>query len=97
MDKPIGDKPFSFADYPHIKKRMDQLFDQFKSQASTAIRNSLEREDALSADKAADLAAYYGQVLNAQRSAAVQQRLGFLTGNTQNKRRTQLTLSLRVD
>ena len=80
MDKPIGDKPFSFADYPHIKKRMDQLFDQFKSQTSTAIRNSLEREDALSADKAADLAAYYGQVLNAQRSAAVQQIANRIVG-----------------
>lgn len=80
MDKPIGDKPFSFADYPHIKKRMDQLFDQFKSQTSTAIRNSLEREDALSADKAADLAAYYGQALNAQRSAAVQQIANRIVG-----------------
>lgn len=80
MDKPIGDKPFSFADYPHIKKRMDQLFDQFKSQTSTAIRNSLEREDALSADKAADLAAYYGQVLNAQRSAAVQKIANRIVG-----------------
>lgn len=80
MDKPIGDKPFSFADYPHIKKRMDQLFDQFKSQTSTAIRNSLEREDALSADKTADLAAYYGQVLNAQRSAAVQQIANRIVG-----------------
>ena len=80
MDKPIGDKPFSFADYPHIRKRMDQLFDQFKSQTSTAIRNSLEREDALSADKAADLAAYYGQVLNAQRSAAVQQIANRIVG-----------------
>lgn len=80
MDKPIGDKPFSFADYPHIKKRMDQLFDQFKSQTSTAIRNSLEREDALSADKAADLAVYYGQALNAQRSAAVQQIANRIVG-----------------
>jgi len=80
MDKPIGDKPFSFADYPHIKKRMDQLFDQFESQTSTAIRNSLEREDALSADKTADLAAYYGQVLNAQRSAAVQQIANRIVG-----------------
>ena len=80
MDKPIGDKPFSFADYPHIKKRMDQLLDQFKSQTSTAIRNSLEREDALSADKTADLAAYYGQVLNAQRSAAVQQIANRIVG-----------------
>ena len=80
MDKPIGDKPFSFADYPHIKKRMDQLFDQFKSQTSTAIRNSLEREDALSADKAADLAAYYGQALAAKRSAAVQQIANRIVG-----------------
>ena len=80
MDKPIGDKPFSFADYPHIKKRMDQLFDQFKSQTSTAIRNSLEREDALSADKATELAAYYGQALTAQRSAAVQQIANRIVG-----------------
>lgn len=71
LNAPLGDKPFSFADHPEMKQSVDRIFTQFRNNVSTSIHKGLEWEDALSADKAGEMAALYGQVIAAQRATAV--------------------------
>lgn len=71
LNAPLGDKPFSFADHPEMKQSVDRIFDKFRGGVSTSIHKGLEWEDALSADKAGEMAALYGQVIAAQRATAI--------------------------
>lgn len=71
LNAPLGDKPFSFADHPEMKQSVDRIFTQFRNNVSTSIHKGLEWEDALSADKAGEMAALYGQVIAAHRATAI--------------------------
>ena len=71
LNAPLSDKPFSFADHPEMKQSVDRIFTQFRNNVSTSIHKGLEWEDALSADKAGEMAALYGQVIAAHRATAI--------------------------
>ena len=56
LDKPIGDQPFSFSDYPEAQRIIDGIFEEFRTSVEVTITKGLEWEDNLSASKATDIA-----------------------------------------
>ena len=71
LDKPLGDQPFSFSDYPEVQRIIDGIFEEFRQSVEVTITKGLEWEDNLSASKATDLASRYGVAVAEQRSQAV--------------------------
>lgn len=71
LDKPLGDQPFSFADYPEVQHIIDGIFEEFRQSVEVTITKGLEWEDNLSASKATDIASRYGVAVAQQRSQAV--------------------------
>ena len=71
LDKPLGDQPFSFADYPEVQRIIDGIFEEFRQSVEVTITKGLEWEDNLSASKTTDLASRYGVAVAQQRSQAV--------------------------
>ena len=71
LDKPLGDQPFSFADYPEVQRIIDGIFEEFRQSVEVTITKGLEWEDNLSASKATDIASRYGVAVAQQRSQAV--------------------------
>ena len=71
LDKPLGDQPFSFADYPEVQQVIDDIFEEFRQSVEVTITEGLEWEDNLSASKATDIASRYGVAVAQQRSQAV--------------------------
>ncbi len=71
LDKPLGDQPFSFADYPEVQQIIDGIFDEFRQSVEVTITKGLAWEDNLSASKATDIASRYGVAVAQQRSQAV--------------------------
>ena len=71
LDKPLGDQPFSFSDYPEVQQVIDGIFDEFRKSVEVTITKGLEWEDNLSASKATDIASRYGVAVAQQRSQAV--------------------------
>ena len=71
LDKPLGDQPFSFSDYPEVQRIIDGIFDEFRQSVEVTITKGLEWEDNLSASKATDIASRYGVAVAQQRSQAV--------------------------
>ena len=71
LDKPLGDQPFSFSDYPEVQRIIDGIFEEFRQSVEVTITKGLAWEDNLSASKAIDLASRYGVAVAQQRSQAV--------------------------
>lgn len=71
LDKPLGEQPFSFADYPEVQQIINGIFEEFRQSVEVVITKGLEWEDNLSADKATDIASRYGVAVAQQRSQAV--------------------------
>lgn len=71
LDKPLGDQPFRFSDYPEVQQVIDGIFEEFRQSVEVTITKGLEWEDNLSASKATDLASRYGVAVTQQRSQAV--------------------------
>ena len=71
LDKPLGDQPFSFSDYPEVQRIIDGIFEEFRKSVEVVITKGLEWEDNLSASKATDIASRYGVAVAQQRSQAV--------------------------
>ena len=71
LDKPLGDQPFSFSDYPEVQQVIDDIFEEFRQSVEVTITKGLEWEDNLSASKATDIASRYGVAVAQQRSQAV--------------------------
>ena len=71
LNKPLGDQPFSFADYPEVQRIIDGIFEEFRQSVEVTITDGLEWEDNLSASKATDIASRYGVAVAQQRSQAV--------------------------
>ena len=71
LNKPLGDQPFSFSDYPEVQRIIDGIFEEFRQSVEVTITKGLEWEDNLSASKATDLASRYGVAVAEQRSQAV--------------------------
>ena len=71
IDKPLGDQPFSFSDYPEVQQVIDSIFEEFRQSVEVTITKGLEWEDNLSASKATDIASRYGVAVAQQRSQAV--------------------------
>jgi SPP1 gp7 family putative phage head morphogenesis protein len=71
LDKPLGDQPFSFADYPDVQQVIDGIFEEFRQSVEVVITKGLAWEDNLSASKATDIASRYGVAVAQQRSQAV--------------------------
>ena len=71
LDKPLGDQPFSFADYPEVQQVIDSIFEEFRQSVEVTITEGLAWEDNLSASKATDIASRYGVAVAQQRSQAV--------------------------
>ena len=71
LDKPLGDQPFSFSDYPEVQRIIDGIFEEFRQSVEVTITKGLEWEDNLSASKATDIASRYGVAVAQQRSQAV--------------------------
>ena len=71
LDKPLGDQPFSFSDYPEVQQVIDGIFEEFRQSVEVTITEGLAWEDNLSASKATDLASRYGVAVAQQRSQAV--------------------------
>lgn len=71
LDKPLGDQPFRFSDYPEVQRIIDGIFEEFRQSVEVVITKGLEWEDNLSASKATDLASRYGVAVAQQRSQAV--------------------------
>lgn len=71
LDKPLGDQPFSFSDYPEVQRIIDGIFEEFRQSVEVSITKGLAWEDNLSARKATDIASRYGVAVAQQRSQAV--------------------------
>ena len=71
LDKPLGDQPFSFSDYPEVRQIINGIFEEFRKSVEVVITKGLEWEDNLSASKATDIASRYGVAVAQQRSQAV--------------------------
>ena len=71
LDKPLGDQPFSFSDYPEVQQVIDGIFEEFRQSVELVITKGLDWEDNLSASKATDLASRYGVAVAHERSQAV--------------------------
>ena len=71
LDKPLGDQPFSFSDYPEVQHVIDGIFEEFRQSVEVVITKGLAWEDNLSASKATDLASRYGVAVAHERSQAV--------------------------
>lgn len=71
LDKPLGDQPFSFSDYPEVQHIIDSIFEEFRQSVEVTITEGLAWEDNLSASKATDIASRYGVAVAQQRSQAV--------------------------
>ena len=71
LNKPLGDQPFSFSDYPEVQQIIDGIFEEFRKSVEVVITKGLEWEDNLSASKATDIASRYGVAVAQQRSQAV--------------------------
>lgn len=71
LDKPLGDQPFSFSDYPEVQQIINGIFEEFRKSVEVVITKGLEWEDNLSASKATDIASRYGVAVAQQRSQAV--------------------------
>ena len=71
LNKPLGDQPFSFSDYPEVQRIIDGIFEEFRQSVEVTITKGLEWEDNLSASKATDIASRYGVAVAQQRSQAV--------------------------
>ena len=71
LDKPLGDQPFSFSDYPEVQRIIDGIFEEFRQSVEVVITEGLAWEDNLSASKATDIASRYGVAVAQQRSQAV--------------------------
>lgn len=71
LDKPLGDQPFSFADYPEVQQVIDGIFEEFRQSVEVTITKGLEWEDNLSASKTTDIASRYGVAVAQQRSQAI--------------------------
>ena len=71
LNKPLGDQPFSFSDYPEVQRIIDGIFEEFRQSVEVTITEGLEWEDNLSASKATDIASRYGVAVAQQRSQAV--------------------------
>lgn len=71
LDKPLGEQPFSFSDYPEVQQIINGIFEEFRKSVEVVITKGLEWEDNLSASKATDIASRYGVAVAQQRSQAV--------------------------
>lgn len=71
LNKPLGEQPFSFADYPEVQQIINGIFEEFRKSVEVVITKGLEWEDSLSASKATDIASRYGVAVAQQRSQAV--------------------------
>lgn len=71
LNKPLGNQPFSFSDYPEVQQIIDGIFEEFRQAVEVVITKGLEWEDNLSASKATDIASRYGVAVAQQRSQAV--------------------------
>ena len=71
LNKPLGNQPFSFSDYPEVQQIIDGIFEEFRKAVEVVITKGLEWEDNLSASKATDIASRYGVAVAQQRSQAV--------------------------
>lgn len=82
LDKPLGDQPFSFSDYPEVQRIIDDIFEEFRQSVEVTITEGLAWEDNLSASKATDIASRYGVAVAQQRNQAVagfaQRKVGWL-------------------
>lgn len=94
------DKPFSFADYPSTKARMDKLTKTLKSSVTTVILDGIDTEWSLANDKNSELCdTVFGKY--AGKLTKEQQRRYYSTNNAARKAFTQrktagLNLSDRV-
>ena len=41
LDKPLGDQPFSFADYPEVQQVIDDIFEEFRQSVEVTITEGL--------------------------------------------------------
>lgn len=65
------DKPFYFADYPAVKKKIDKLLDTFHSQQFTAIVNGVDSEWTLANNKNNELCnSVFGEQTNLPKALA---------------------------
>lgn len=71
LNKPLGDQPFRFSDYPEVQQIINGIFEEFRKSVEVVITKGLEWEDNLSANKATDIASRYGVAVAQQRSQAV--------------------------
>lgn len=71
LNKPLGEQPFSFADYPEVQQIINGIFEEFRKSVEVVITKGLEWEDSISASKATDIASRYGVAVAQQRSQAV--------------------------
>ena len=108
LNKPLGDQPFSFSDYPEVQQVIDSIFEEFRQSVEVTITEGLAWEDYLSASKATDLASRYGVAVAQQRSQAVagfaqrkvgglnlSQRVWRITDTFQKEVETAMDIALR--
>jgi len=94
LDKPLGDQPFSFSDYPEVQRIIDGIFEEFRTSVEVTITKGLEWEDNLSASKATDIARVrdeHGQLQLSKRAKEFHPGAGVYRSSYKNARRLAVT------
>ena len=94
LDKPLGDQPFSFSDYPEVQRIIDGIFEEFRTSVEVTITKGLEWEDNLSASKATDIARVRdepGQLQLSKRAKEFHPGAGVYRSSYKNARRLAVT------